>query len=90
MDETRPKPEQLSIKAEDDVAKGRFANMAQVGSQPDAFVLDFALVHGKAGWLLSRVILSPAHAKRLHKVLGETLARWEERYGAIEPAPHLQ
>lgn len=90
MDQTQPKSSQLQIKADDDVAKGRYANMAQVGSQPDAFVLDFALIHGKAGWLLSRVIISPGHAKRLHKVLGETIARYEERYGTIEPAPHLQ
>ena len=35
-DPKRPKdPGSLMIKAEDDVAKGRFANLAQVGSTPD-------------------------------------------------------
>src|SRR4051812_5801175 len=45
------------IKADDDIAKGRFSNFAQVGSTPDAFVLDFSFVQGPAGWLLSRIML---------------------------------
>jgi len=88
--EQPPKAPAFTIKAEDDVAKGRFANIAQVGSSHDVFVLDFALVQGAAGWLLARILLSPSHAKRFHAVLGETLARHEERFGAIDPGPTLQ
>ena len=89
--EKKPPPDpQLRIKMEDDVAKGRFANLAQVGSAHDSFVVDFAFVQGQAGWLLSRVILSPAHAKRFHRVLGEAIARHEALHGPIEPAPTLQ
>jgi hypothetical protein len=36
------------------------------------------------------MILSPAHAKRFHQVLGETIARHEERFGTIESGPVLQ
>lgn len=90
MEPTKPQAPALSVKTDDDVAKGRFANLAQVGSSPDAFVLDFAYVQGTQGWLLSRMILSPAHAKRFHAVLGDTLARHEERFGPIEPPQHLQ
>ncbi|MEM9194144.1 MAG: DUF3467 domain-containing protein [Myxococcota bacterium] len=86
----RPNPPGFSIKAEDDVAKGRYANVAQVGSSHDLFILDFAFVQAKAGWLLSRMLLSPSHAKRFHRVLGETLSRYEERYGTIDPGPTLQ
>jgi hypothetical protein len=91
MEEQNPnrKPT-FTIKAEDDVAKGRFANVAQVGSGHDAFVLDFAFVQGPAGWLLARILLSPSHAKRFHSVLGETLTRHEERFGNVDPGPTLQ
>ena len=84
------KPKQIHIKAEDDVAKGRFSNMAQVGSTHDAFVVDFAFVQGQAGWLLSRILLSPSHAKQLYAVLGERIARHEEQFGRIDPGPTLQ
>ncbi len=80
----------FTIKADDEVAKGRFANVAQVGSTHDAFVLDFAFVQGPAGWLLARLLMSPSHAKRFHHVLGEQIARYEERFGRVDPGPTLQ
>lgn len=85
-----PNQPQLTIKADDDIAKGRFCNLAHVGSTYEAFVLDFAFAQGPAGWLLSRILMSPAHAKRFHNVLGDTLARWEERFGTIDSGPTLQ
>lgn len=85
-----PPPADITIKAEDETAKGRFSNLAQVGSSFDSFVLDFAFVQGRAGWLLSRILLSPAHAKRFHAALGETIARHEARFGPIESPPTLQ
>lgn len=84
-----PAPD-ITIKAEDEVAKGRFSNLAQVGSSFDHFVLDFAFVQGRAGWLLSRVLMSPAHAKRFHAALGATIAQHEARFGPIETPPTLQ
>ncbi|MCZ7686304.1 MAG: DUF3467 domain-containing protein [Sandaracinaceae bacterium] len=88
---TRDPPRlELRIKADDDVAKGRFANLAQVGSSHDSFVVDFAFVQGSDGWLLSRILLSPSHAKRFHTALAEAIARHEQRFGPIEPTPTLQ
>ena len=78
------------IKAEDDVAKGRFANVAQVASGADSFVLDFAFVQGKQGWLLSRILMSPQHAKRFNMALAESIAKHEARFGKIESGPTLQ
>ena len=87
----RPKDQDaLVIKAEDAVAMGRFSNMAQVGSAPDSFVLDFAFVQGKTGWLLSRILMSPVHAKRFSIALAETIAKHEAHYGKIESGPTLQ
>lgn len=80
----------FTIKADDDVAKGRFANVAQVASTQEAFVLDFAFVQGPAGWLLARILVSPTHAKRFHAVLSDSLARYEERFGSVDPGPLLQ
>src|SRR5687768_15058374 len=55
-----PAAPQLTIKAEDEVAKGRFSNLAHVGSTYEAFVLDFAFAQGPTGWLLSRILMSPS------------------------------
>ncbi len=86
----KPDSSSFVIKAEDEVAKGRFSNFAQVSSAPDSFVLDFSFVQGPAGWLLSRILLSPQHAKRLSVALSETIAKHEERFGKIDSGPTLQ
>lgn len=85
-----PSRRELRIKADDDTAKGRFANLTQVGSSFDSFVIDFAFVQGQDGWLLSRLLVSPSHAKRFHAALSEAIARHEQRFGPIGPAPTLQ
>lgn len=83
-------PPTLVLKAEDDIAKGRFANLAQVGSTQDAFVFDFAFVQGQQGFLLSRMLMSPQHAKRFSMALAETIAKHESRHGDIDAGPTLQ
>lgn len=80
----------MQIKADDDTAKGRFANLTHVAGAPDSFVLDFAFVQGPVGWLLARIMVSPAHAKRIHNLLGDALSRYESRFGKIDPGPTLQ
>ena len=90
MEKPRNQDHSLTIKADDETAKGRFANLAQVGSTQDAFVPDFAFVHGNLGWLLSRVLLSPQHAKRFNAVLTDTVAKYEARFGTIDMGPTLQ
>ncbi len=37
----------------------------------------------------TRLILTPTNAKLLHKALGDTLAKYEERHGQIKVPPTL-
>jgi hypothetical protein len=88
---SRPKEQEaLVIKAEDDIAKGRFSNLTQVGSSQDSFAIDFAFVQNKTGWLLARILMSPEHAKRFSMALSETIAKHEAHFGKIESGPTLQ
>jgi hypothetical protein len=87
---SKPQHPTLTIKAEDEIAKGRFANLAQVGSNVDSFIMDFVFAQGVTGWLISRIILSPMHAKRFHAALGETIANHEKLHGRIEIGPTIQ
>lgn len=78
------------IKADDDISKGRFANVTHVGSNPESFVFDFAFVQGKQGYLLARVLMSPQHAKRFQAPLSETIANHEAHHGDIQLGPTIQ
>jgi hypothetical protein len=83
-------PGAVVIKADDEIAKGRFANVTHVGSNLESFVFDFAFVQGKQGFLLSRVLMSPQHAKRFQAALSETIAKHEAHHGEIPMGPTLQ
>lgn len=74
---------QIQIKAEDKQLKGLYSNMVQVGHTQEEFILDFMNIFPPQGQLLSRVILSPQHMKRLTEALEANLKQYESQFGAI-------
>lgn len=74
---------QIQIKADDEELKGRYANVVQIMHNPEEFVLDFFLVLPPAGQLVSRILMSPGHMKRLIRVLEENIRKYEEITGEI-------
>lgn len=77
---------QLQIKATDDALRGHYANLLQVSNTKEEFILDFFLAHPPAGQLISRIIVSPGHIKRIVGVLQERLKDYETQHGTIEQA----
>ncbi|MEK7162185.1 MAG: DUF3467 domain-containing protein [Patescibacteria group bacterium] len=78
--------QQIQVKVSDEVLRGVYANMAQIGHTGEEFVLDFINVTPPAGSLVSRVIISPAHTKRLIAALQDNVSRYEKQFGAISSA----
>ncbi len=79
---------QMQIKATDEILKGVYANMVQVGHTPEEFILDFMNLFPPAGMLTSRVIISPAHMKRICAALADNLKRYEEQFGSVKVGPN--
>ena len=62
-----------------------YANLAFISHTPGEIILDFAQVlprmpHGR---VLSRVIMSPMHAKMLQNALAQNIANYERQFGEI-------
>ncbi len=85
--------QQVQVKITDEVLKGVYANMVQVAHTPEEFVLDFMNLFGGAGIVTSRVVVSPAHMKRIVAALTENIKRYEDQFGAIKAGsdqqPHI-
>lgn len=81
---TAPQGEQVQVKISDEVLKGVYANMVQVGHTPEEFVLDFMSIVGAAGIVSSRVFVSPGHFKRLVNAMGENLKNYEKQFGPVK------
>lgn len=72
---------QIQINADKEDLKGRYANMVRIGHNPEEFVLDFCLVLPPVGQLVTRLLMSPGHMKRLARALQENLKKYEELTG---------
>ena len=90
--EAPPQPQPIPIKADDQVQAGQFSNVARIWHDGEAFQVDFLVIHAQPpfGRLLSRIILTPGHAKRLVRALAENVERYERAHGEIRlpESPH--
>jgi hypothetical protein len=91
MDEQRaPQPQgQVQIKADEKELQGEYSNLVMVHHNLEEFTLNFIYIfpNGAQGKLLKSMIVSPGHAKRIWRALGENIARYEAQFGPIKEAP---
>ena len=62
-----------------------YANVAFISHTPAEIIFDLAQVLPRTnrGKVVSRIIMSPMHAKLLHRALGQNIANFEQQYGPI-------
>lgn len=87
MTETQQAPQQVQLQVEvDDVtAQGMYSNLVGIINNDTEFILDFLFLQPgqPKAKLRSRIISSPAHAKRILVALSENIRKYEERFGII-------
>lgn len=89
----RPAPRpNLQLELGEVEGQGVYSNLALISHSQSEFIVDFARVLPglPKAKVYARILLTPYHAKALHKALGENLARFEEQNGPIKLAPDDQ
>ena len=86
--------QQIQIKADDATLKGNYANVAMIGHTKEEFNIDFVNIFQNQGILLSRIIMSPGHAKRLLEALRANIEQYEKGFkvkieSAEDPKNHI-
>jgi hypothetical protein len=86
QNENRPEGGQLNIELNEDVADGIYSNLAIINHSSSEFVIDFVRVMPglPKAKVKSRILLTPQHAKRLLRALGENIAKYESVHGEIQ------
>ena len=77
-------PQQVQIKAADEEVKGRYANNMTPAFSREEMFLDFTLMNPIANQLVGRIIVSPAHAKKIAKLLSDTIQIYKKEHGEIK------
>jgi uncharacterized protein DUF3467 len=83
------KPAQLQIEIDEATARGAYANLALITHSETEFVLDFMFLQPQTPKtrVISRVVTSPVHAKRLLAALQDNVRKYESRFGEIKAEP---
>lgn len=85
-EEAKNKKNKLNIELDEATAQGTYSNLAIINHSPSEFVVDFVNIMPGApkSKVKSRIILTPQHAKRLLKALGDNIQRFESAHGEIK------
>lgn len=77
---------QLNIEIDENIAQGIYSNLAIINHSQTEFVLDFVSIMPGVpkNKVKSRIILTPQHAKRLMRALGDNIQRFEKAHGKIK------
>jgi hypothetical protein len=81
---------EFQVKAKDEDLKGIYANAMVVFHTKEEFCLDFLLINFNQPILVSRIITSPAHLKRIVEALSDNLRKYEEKFGKIEASKEAE
>jgi hypothetical protein len=83
---SQQKEEGISIELTEENAQGKYSNLAVITHSPAEFIVDFiSMMPGlPKAKVVSRIILTPQHAKRLHRALQENLQKFEAQHGKIQ------
>jgi len=87
--EEQQQQRQVQIKADEKELQGMYSNLVMIHHSAEEFTLNFIYLfpNGAQGKLLGSIIVSPAHAKRIWRALGENIARYESQFGLIKEQP---
>jgi hypothetical protein len=80
------KSKEIRIELSDEMAAGKYANLAMIAHSENEFIMDFIFIHPPKGKVIARVITSPSHAKRVAAALAENVNNYEKKFGEIKPA----
>jgi hypothetical protein len=82
----RPKPKGIQIEFPAGIRGGVYSNNMIVSHTKEEFVMDFVMVGPPTATVMSRVIMSPGHLKRVIAALQDNLKKYEGKFGKLEQA----
>ena len=76
--------QQIQVSTADELSRGRFSNNLLIVHTQEEFILDWMLNSPSGMHLVSRVVLTPGHMKRVISALAENLRRYEQMFGQLD------
>ncbi|MHB8111213.1 MAG: DUF3467 domain-containing protein [Syntrophorhabdaceae bacterium] len=78
-----------TIFASEEVRKGHFSNNMFVSHGPEEFILDWIMDSPSGRELVSRIIVTPGHMKRIMAAVKANIEMYESKFGEIRVADDI-
>lgn len=86
----QPPQQQVQIQIQDNFAGSEYANLLNVDSSKEDFLMTFAnIAHGK-GRVVGKITTSPGHMKRITRLLNDLMEQYEKKHGPVEETQEPQ
>lgn len=76
-------PSPIQIATGDEMSRGRYSNTMLVSHSAEEFMMEWLLSSPSGTHLVSRIIVSPVHVRRIIAALTENLNKYENRFGPV-------
>jgi hypothetical protein len=83
-DQTK-QPQAVQINTGDETSRGHFSNSLLVSHGAEEFILDWLLQSPNGVHLVSRIIVTPGHMRRILAALQDNLLKYEQAFGPVAP-----
>lgn len=85
MEQNDQAQQQLQVEIDEQTARGVYTNLALITHSETEVLLDFLFLQPQTpkAKVLTRIVTSPIHAKRLLWALKDNVEKYEQRYGPI-------
>jgi hypothetical protein len=83
MEQEKNGSQGVQIGTGDEMSRGRYSNSMLVSHGPEEFMIDWLLQSHSGVHLVSRIIVNPAHLKRIVNALQDNLNKYEETFGDL-------
>ena len=75
--------QQIQVMTGDDMSRGRYSNNVFVSHTAEEFYLDWMLNAPNGIHMVARIMVSPAHIKRVLSALQGNIEKYESKFGEI-------
>lgn len=72
------------VKIADNLPGAEYTNLAQFNHNKEEFQLAFLNIAGQTGRVVSKIVTTPAHFKRMVSAMQDNLKKYEEAYGKVD------
>jgi len=86
--DNKNQPQQIKIA--DNIPGAEYTNFANISHNQEEFQIMFANVMPPSGRVVSKIITTPGHFKRIVAAMNDNLKKYESVFGEIKVAPNIE